>query len=134
MFCYFYDIALKSELGSLKQNVATLSKCQIMDCFHGFVHILLTSGSFGVCFDLIFLFLCIMAQLLGNEYLFSWVFITGIYIYLSIICKYVYFWSPMDVWDRGSSYCGLLELSVISFPFKVLRTKLKIIIENLYCV
>lgn len=42
--------------------------------FYRYVHMTLTSGSFGVCFDLIFFFLLFfrfMAKQLDNEYLFS---------------------------------------------------------------
>lgn len=45
-------------------------------------------------------------------------FITGIYIYLSIICKYVYFLSLLERGGRGRFYCGLLELSVNFSLFK----------------
>lgn len=49
-------IRQSSEKKKKKKNVAMLSKCQIMERFMVFVHILLTSGSFGVCFNLIFLY------------------------------------------------------------------------------
>lgn len=69
-FCSSYKIAL-NELGSLKKNVVEMPN---IGTFYRYVHMTLTSGSFGVCFDLIFfffLFFRFMAKQLDNEYLFS---------------------------------------------------------------